>query len=92
MHTFCPLPLSLCLSKPITHVCTLKLAEIELSAYSGVRQVVYPEEAILLGVVSIPCHEDVICLSWNPRGLQREWFRAKTNTKWRQGCQAFLLC
>jgi hypothetical protein len=27
-------------------------------------QVVHPEEALLLGVVSVPCHEDVISLSF----------------------------
>jgi hypothetical protein len=29
--------------------------------------------------------------SWIPRWLQREPLRAKTGTKWRQGCQAFVL-
>jgi hypothetical protein len=31
------------------------------------------------------------CPSWIPRWLQKEWLRAKTGTKWRQACQAFLL-
>jgi hypothetical protein len=36
--------------------------------FSGGRQVVPAEEALLLGVLSIPCHEVIIiCLSWNPR-------------------------
>jgi hypothetical protein len=38
---------------------------------SRVGQVVHADEALLLGVVSASCHEDVIlCLSWNPRWLQ----------------------
>jgi hypothetical protein len=36
-------------------------------------QVVHPEEGLLLGVVSVPCHKHIIiCLSWNPRGLQSD--------------------
>jgi hypothetical protein len=54
-------------------------------------------EALLflsLGVVSIPCHKDLItqsCPAWIPRWLQREQFKAKTDTNWGQRCQAFLL-
>jgi hypothetical protein len=33
LHTFCFLPPFLFLSKPVTHVCTLKMAKDELSAY-----------------------------------------------------------
>jgi hypothetical protein len=35
MHTFVPCPQFFCLLKPIAHVCTLKMAEDELSAYSA---------------------------------------------------------
>jgi hypothetical protein len=34
MHTFVPCPQFFCLLKPIAHVCTPKMAEDELSAYS----------------------------------------------------------
>jgi hypothetical protein len=37
-----------------------------LELLSEARLVVCPEEGPLLGVVSVPYHEDVICLSWNP--------------------------
>jgi hypothetical protein len=38
-----------------------------LSGFIVDWQVDHPEEGLLLGVVSAPCHEDVIiCLSWNP--------------------------
>jgi hypothetical protein len=35
MHTFVPCPQFFCLLEPIAHVCTLKMAEGELSAYSA---------------------------------------------------------
>jgi hypothetical protein len=35
MYTICPLPLSLCLLKTTTQVCTLKMAEDELNPYSA---------------------------------------------------------
>jgi hypothetical protein len=45
-----------------------------VSCYPGFLvnwQVVHPEELLLLGGISVPCHEDVIiCLSWNPKWLQ----------------------
>jgi hypothetical protein len=45
---------------------------------------------ILRRVVSVPCHEAVIiCLSWNPRWVQREWLRSKTDTKWRRDTMLF---
>jgi hypothetical protein len=38
MHTFVPCPQFFCLIKHIAHVCTLKMAEDELSAYSASSQ------------------------------------------------------
>jgi hypothetical protein len=35
MHAFVPCPPVLCLLKPIAHVCTLKMTEDKLSAYSA---------------------------------------------------------
>jgi hypothetical protein len=34
VHTFCPLPPVLCVFEPTAHVCTLKMVEDGLSAYS----------------------------------------------------------
>jgi hypothetical protein len=47
-----------------------------------------------LGIVFDPCHKDVLeqsCPFWNPRWLQERMAQTKTDTKWRQRCQAFLL-
>jgi hypothetical protein len=49
-------------------------------------QVVHPEEGLLLGEVSVSCHKDVISSDLLEskviaKSLQREWFRAKTDTK-----------
>jgi hypothetical protein len=61
--------------------------------------VVCPVEALLslfLGAVfSIPPCKDAIhqsCPSWIPRWQQGGQLTAKTDTKWRQRCQASLLC
>jgi hypothetical protein len=35
MHTIVPCPQFFCLLKPVAHVCTPKMAEAELSAYSA---------------------------------------------------------
>jgi hypothetical protein len=53
--------------------------------------VVHPEEALLLGGVSVPCHEDVISLSFLEfkviaKCLQREWLRAKTENEREMQC------
>jgi ABC-type transport system involved in cytochrome c biogenesis permease component len=53
----------------LTVISVLVLGEVLelLSAFIVNWQVVHPEEGLLLGVVSVPCHEDVIiCLSWDP--------------------------
>jgi hypothetical protein len=56
---------------------------------SAARQAFYPKEALLLEVVSVPFHNSVIYLSWNPRRSQREWLREKIDTKWRTDAMFF---
>jgi hypothetical protein len=42
IHTFCPLPPVICLLKPISNVCTLKIAEDELRTYFASSQGMSP--------------------------------------------------
>jgi hypothetical protein len=67
----------------LTIISVLILGEV-VELFSGARQVVHSEEGLLLGVVLVPCHEDVVfCLFWNPgcKVTAKSWLRAGADTK-----------
>jgi hypothetical protein len=55
----------------LTIISVFVLRDVRKVLY-GARQAVHPKKGRLLGAVSVPYHEDVICLSWNPRRLQSD--------------------
>jgi hypothetical protein len=63
-----------CIAKQFSHSCDLVGHYLSPCSGRGSRVVIWSQAGgLLLGVVSVPCHEDVKNLSsWNPRWLQSD--------------------